>query len=763
VAYLSSRGARGRSGLSVPQLLLAFSLVYLILVGGTDVGTFNSGVRALNALLGAAVIAAWALALRQGSDRSELLIALGLLAYLAASVFSQFPRQSFDAGTTALAWTAALGLARRELREPAARTALVGTLAFCGGALILVALVGWLPVWTDWIATAGTLPPLDLSLPAGLYRHYYVVAMMLAALLPALLALRGRRGSALGLVLGALSMGVIILTGARSAWLGLAAGAIFAIVAYRYRPSRTVAGLAVLALLGTALGGFSTGLAGSLWARMTAVSTVDLRFEIWAATLSSWLERPLLGSGPGSFGIAFTETGYFSNFAAVGRHADNAFIQLLAEGGLVGLIGAALIGAGIAIGIRRTSLTVPAGAGLMILIVSAFTNNPTDSANLVAVGVAWAALLSPFGASGSSTRARFTSRRLSVALGIAGMVLLIAVASVNTAAILFERAGDQLQAGHASDATRLTEMASGLDPSLALYHRELGVMRLRSGEASEAVAGLSRALDLNPTDATAWRAMAMAHSGVGDHDRARHAATRAARLRPLDPANGLVRALVAERAGHSEEKRVGLETALLAAPWLPAAPSWTDLYPGGDDLGAILSSVATDVADDGPARARDGFSHAWLSGITGVDMQLPDDGGVRALHAVLSCRFGMARAELRSIPLEHRTTAPAFVAEVLSDASDDGSTAHATLRRLVRLRNPELGAMAATLFPPQSPYRDQNEDIRLYRRLGLPAVREGLMLPTSAEGLSHWLAAPSRSARVSAPGSEAAACFTEAD
>jgi len=91
------------------------------------------------------------------------------------------------------------------------------------------------------------------------------------------------------------------------------------------------------------------------------------RFEIWGEAVEAWRAHPIWGSGLGSFGTAVAAFGRRDRGVFFAR-AENEYLDLLVEGGVVGL-GIALIGlVGAAVLARRAVKSqVPSGGGPFIL------------------------------------------------------------------------------------------------------------------------------------------------------------------------------------------------------------------------------------------------------------------------------------------------------------------------------------------------------------------------------------------------------------
>jgi O-antigen ligase len=409
--------------------LLGAALVWFIFIGGTELGLLYTPVRAINAAIGGIIVGVWVWRMPRRADLTDLLVLGALIAFLVACVASRYPRMSFDAATTAVAFAAALSVARWEVSDPKKARALVTVLAVCALGLILLILPVWTSVWASWISIQGSLPPLDLDLPVGPYRQYHPAGMLFALLLPALLELTQRRlANVLGWMGIVLSIVLIYMAGSRTVWLALALGFVLPLIAARMRISRaTVITLAVSSVLLAVL--LVTNVLTSIVARLTTGSTVALRFEIWSESIGRWLTSPIFGTGPGSFSAAFTFSDYFQQYERVGRHADNAAVQIVMEAGVMGILTFGLLATALVMGVQRARgrTTMLAVSGIAIFGFMSVTDNPSDTANLAIIGLCWAALCTPAIVTPLATR--WSPSWRTAALGLGALVVTVAVSS----------------------------------------------------------------------------------------------------------------------------------------------------------------------------------------------------------------------------------------------------------------------------------------------------------------------------------------------
>lgn len=744
---------RGR-GSFLPGVLLGALLVYTVLLGGSEAGVFLVPLQVINAVIGGVLLTWWMVLLRRESDIVDLLVVAGLVAFLVAGAAAQYPRQSFDASTAALVWAGAFGVARRVLADPELRSLCIRLLALCGLLLGSLFLVAWGRVWLDWIRLVGEVPPLDLALPAYSYRHYYVVAMLLAGLSPACVyLLRDRILRIPGGLAVLFTVTLAVLSGSRTVWLAAVIAVLAAVMLYKPARRPVLATIAIVVAIGAIA--LVSGWLPPVADRLIASGTVGYRLDIWRSALDIWSQYPVTGLGPGSIGIGLTLTDLLSQYSFNSRHADSAIVQLAAEGGLLGLVGGALASAGVILG-RRT--TLPGGRmallGLVVLGGLSLTNNPTDSPNLVAIIVCYAALLAPYERQrGRQADLPFGRRPLlaGAAWVLAGVVGL-AVTVVNVAAINQAWGRSSAASGSWTEAARQLEVATTLDPAMALYHRELGLALAAVGDQPmTALRELELAADLNPADAATLRALAVQRAATGDPGGAKDAARRAAEIRPLFDENWIALALVS----NGQEHRAAMVEALVLAPWLPGSPAWPEVLADRSGLVAALDEAAVE-AQTRPI-PRDPISLAWLRTFSSAEVAVPDTVPLRALDHVLSCDLAAADREFAEMGPEWTETRAGIVGRIMLARLTGDPTAQ-DLVDTAALRLPDLGAAARGFASPYSLLADPVTDAQLYRRLSIGPASPGPVIPRMPDALGVWMTAPRESAARIAPTSALANC-----
>lgn len=737
------------------EIALGATLIFMVLVGGTDAGRYVTPLRALNAAIGAAFVVTWLRRAPREADIADRLVLGATLLFLLTCVTSQFKRDSFDAATTAVAFAAVLYVARGKLATTRAREFTITVLALAGFALSLMFLLLWGGMWAKWISVPGAgPPPLDLVLPVGPYRHYHVVGTTVAVLMPALVVLARRPLvwplGVTGIVAGAC---VVFMSGSRTAWLALAAGMLLpasALIGPQLR--RVPRGVWLTAAGGVAILVIA-GIAQPVIARLTVTSTIGVRGAVWSAMIGQWLAHPLVGSGPGSFFSTLTLSGYFDTYLEVGRHADNAVIQLLAEAGVVGIGALGLLLAALVTGVQKVGAQWVPLAGLSIFAFASLTDNPSDSAHLVLIAIVWMALATPRSAQPTPGR---RNRAVRIATWASAVVIAIASTSMLAASWAYDRAATANATGDSEQVVSALEIAAALDPSFALYQRELGVWLLGTGDPHGALARAGDAARLNPADATAQRAIAISALADGRPDLALTAARRAVELGGLHAENQLTLAYVASAdTGGGDEAARALVAALQAFPWLPASPGWAAYFSDDEALRALLEEADGSWSARLLATGRYGDQRAWLAAMLGRTMA--GSPGVKPTVLLIQCQLAAAETAAGELGAQ-RSTLAGLISRIM--VARAGGASAADLLTLAELRSALLGSLAAKATPAASPLAGRVEDTRLYRRLAMPPPEVGPLFPTPDAGLSAWLQDPRGAARRGAPGSGLATCAT---
>lgn len=438
----------------------------------------------------------------------------------------------------------------------------------------------WLPLQAPRLALAmnistllaGYIAPL-IILAAGWAltthrRDYRTVLWILAGLLLTVLLLTFSRGGLLSL-LGAVGA-LIVLRTAQSQRIS------------QRLPARWLIGVAVVGVLATAT------LFMVFTLSQSRRSGDEGRVDMWISALEITRDHPLLGAGPGLFGRAFREYRDPSIARDKLASAHNAYLNTLAETGILGMIASLWLGVTFVITWWHTwkraqgtdrklrlEVTFAAFVGLGIhSLVDVFTVTPIVL--LIAVLAAY-----------SITGQRSRLDRPPAGQKLPAVLLLTLIIGYGIWFIQLDRAQSAYQRSLAGgeDALALAREAHALDPALRLYDLQIAhlvgqqALAQTPGDLTEAVLAYQAALDLEPTWATGWINLAALTAQQGNNEQALAYLERAHALDNLNSAE-LQWAILAEKTGLAPEEAV-LDAYKRAAgrniqnTILPLSPFWS--------------------------------------------------------------------------------------------------------------------------------------------------------------------------------------------
>jgi O-antigen ligase len=732
--------------------LLAAALLSTILVGGTEIGRLSTEARMLFAAIGALLVANYVHNLPKRNDAVDRL-ALGALAlFLLACVLSTDPRASFDAATSALTYAAAFYVARGALATDENRRSLITLLGMAGIVLGVAFLVVWGSIWMNWIAATGTAPPFDLPLPAFVFRHQYAAAMLAVLLLPATITVAQRRVIRLPALVGTASLAIVVLmSGSRMIWAAAGTAALIAIVGNRQalgsaqrrglRMSALAAGLVVLSVV-----------AVPLLSRLSATSTIELRMAMWTSALRHWLDSLVAGSGPGSFAREFAATGFYARYDDNVPHAHNAAVQIAFEGGLLGLAALSLLGLALFLGARRARrLHWSWVAAIAFVVFASLADNPTVVPFIVVLIIVWAAFASPRAVVAASTTGNrvpvFASRGLLLVVGAA-------VAATLAGSWAYDRAREAADTGNASSVIANLRRATFLDPSSALYHRELGTW-LGSTDNASARDELQTAVALNPSDTAAQRALALNYADDERPDIAQTLIADLAAVYASRTEDALTAAHIALTAGDEVAAHWALVNAVEVAPWLTASDAWAAAYPSVDVARIVRDAYAAWAKDDAHT-ARTLQAGTWLAAMAGRQAPELNSPALQLQRAVIECDMRLATHLTSVLATTQQRELEAIRAQLLY-ARLAGKAEVGDLIALLGLRDPGMERIANVSPAGVGPTESSFYDNRYYDRLAIDTPIP-FALPTSASGMSAWLRSPVDAAHRGAPESGLAHC-----
>jgi len=337
-----------------------------------------------------------------------------------------------------------------------------------------------------------------------------VVAWLVAAV--TCLALSRTRGGLLGLSGALLTFAVLLALSARGekrlpAWLWLVGGA------------------GGLLLVGAAL-----ALGPETWQELIRqAGTVGVRFNLWRYAARMIADHPLLGQGPGTFGLAYLQyhdpTVGFSDFLAT---PHNTALHVTTDTGLVGLAAPLWLAASMAVACWRAwgqapSRDRPLLAGCIAALVSFLIHGITDSFLSTPLIVFYLIVVAAFisGWAGDYVQ-QARERRSGLVLATVGLLFVVLIfAWINTAHFFFDRGVRAGNAGHWSLAAANMERALALDPGMALYEFQAGLayshLALRESDSlGQAIAHYRRGLDRVPHHAASRANLAALLRAAGD-------------------------------------------------------------------------------------------------------------------------------------------------------------------------------------------------------------------------------------------------------
>lgn len=284
------------------------------------------------------------------------------------------------------------------------------------------------------LVTGGRATPYPsghLGYPLGLFvnRNHHgsllLVAMPIAAALGAIrLARGGPRLPTIIVTLSLLIVFALVIVGTTSR-MGVALLPVAALAAlfilFRGRVAWRLAVPSIFGLVGVALVIFASGRANLALARFSAVD--DLRFGYWTDIQWTLDRYTLAGSGFGTFVPIYQVAESLEGLGpAVVNHAHNDFLEILLEGGVVGigllLLFLALLAlaafklAKANLSVERGLMATAAAVGIALLLLSSFVDYPLRMPALGALFALLCALLMPRRADQPKTSSHSESREL---------------------------------------------------------------------------------------------------------------------------------------------------------------------------------------------------------------------------------------------------------------------------------------------------------------------------------------------------------------
>jgi O-antigen ligase len=527
---------------------------------------------------------------------------------------------------------------------------------------------------------------------------------------------------------------VLFMSGGRATWVAAVVASIAVLLvrggigaAVEWARRWWVAGaVIVLVGIGTLV---TTGVGGIVLHRLATFGTIEMRLATWDGALAAWTANPITGVGPGTFPFLLQPTGYFDASSFAPPHADNLYVQALAELGLLGLGSLAALAT---IVVRRWSRRPPPGSALWALVfavVGGLAANPAALGYCAFLIVVWAGLATPY----VPTDATRPARWMAVPLVAAAMVGVVPVTATTIAAVISDVAR---AAAGSSPTTALSnlELATTLDPTHPLYRRDRGSLLLSLGRPAEASEALARARSLNPWDDTTSRAVAITALALGNPADALEAAQRAVDIQSSEALNHATLAYVAGRTGDATTRDRALITMVTLTPWAAADPAWAHAYPG-----VAPADVLERAAGAVPSASLPGdIDQQWVAALGGRLSPREGTAAQRAFALILSCRNGEASDLLASaLRTDGSGWAYWFARAVLARTGEEDVQSAVVPLTMLSAPVRQEGAPLSAPLPDQVAYAR-----RALGDLGGPD------LPSQDDGVRAWIADPARAVRV---------------
>ncbi|MDY7039691.1 MAG: tetratricopeptide repeat protein [Chloroflexota bacterium] len=555
---------KATSQTSPREVVLLLLAAYFTFVGGTLYGTLYFPVRVVSQVLLVAIIAGWLWGLwRERRPWPRTPLDAPLLAVLVVSGVSAALSIDRRLSVESLAQLILYVLLYYRLTDSLSHgwpvrsylkaILMTGTAVCFFGFLEMASWYLGLPVFSDfeqgWWEIGGWQSPI----PPPIYRLNYTLtnAGILAAYLELTISLalgvafavRSRWTQfnvALWLVAAAICL---VLSRTRGGFLGLT-GALVAFVALTglkavvRRLDRDKEGAPrppvwlwiVGGMVGLLLVSAGLALGPDAWQELTRqTGTVGVRFNLWRYSGRMIADHPLLGQGPGTFGLAFLEYhdpfAGFSDFLAT---PHNTALHVTTDIGLIGLGAALWLGGAMVVTCWRAWNRVPSRdhpllIGCIAALVSFLVHGMTDSflgtPVIVLHVIAVASFISGWAV---DTAPQVTERRRRLILGTVGLVgVALALGWMDTAQFFFARGVEAGNRGEWSVAATEMKRAAALDPGMALYDFQAGLAESHlameaSGQLAPAIANYRRGLVRVPYHAASRANLAALLRATGD-------------------------------------------------------------------------------------------------------------------------------------------------------------------------------------------------------------------------------------------------------
>ena len=693
-AHAMTGGVPRASSQTAAWTLIAVVGLFLLLVGGTQpaAGLVIPGV--ISHICVGALLTGWAFVgyrsaswRRVGALAPAIVIALGAMTM--SVLLSPVPRIAVaglvGALALALAYLFLVCVAADAWMGPRLRAFLVVLPIAVSVAYIASVSVEWLRFWD--LAGGLTVPPLRPSFTALSFGSPNYVATIVIGLTPlaALTAVANGRIVLAGAIAG-LGLIVVALTGARAAMIGSVLAAFVVIgltLLYAPKGARLSRGrwpVTVLAAL---------SLVGVVVAQRLGQGGVSIRLDLWQTALAVFTTHPHTGGGPTTWPILGPAASGAIERTYAAPHAHNLYVQTLAEGGLLGVIAAAVLILSlcrlIAVRVRSQDqgvslAAIGAAAGIVAVAVQSVTDVPTM---LPMITLPLVALVATVEGSGEPLAFRLlstktASRRLWATAWAAGTLLAVPFGIASDVAWAYaDQAKVAADVGDWSAARSLLDVSVAVDP-LPLYREQLAIAETHGGDRLRALKLLDEVLAVDPLPQPRITRAYLLHEMGRDAEALADATI--ARERAVGDAVALVNvSRIAELTGDDDLAFSAAADAIAAAPPLVADPWWLDPARGFDRERLIAQAASRAAVLTGTEQAA--LVHAFagdrdLADATALKLEASRLTVVRAIIETVAGSREKGLADLRDVvarqPLDWY--ADAWLSILTRDGDRSGST-----------------------------------------------------------------------------------------
>jgi O-antigen ligase/tetratricopeptide (TPR) repeat protein len=468
-------------------------------------------------------------------------------------------------------------------------------------ALAVPTLIALLVRRAEWVLVgAPGLPPIRLpseGTPFGSVAVPPFVIWPAWALAGLIESPRWRRIVQGGLVL--VGVPLTVLSGSRSAWLAMAIAVVAAAVPWAWRRRHRILpagglrarsiGIGLLALAGVA------AVIVLVAPRLTAVTSLVYRANLWRDTLVAWSSDPLLGIGPGFMPYARQAAAPDFTFPVRQPHSHNLPLGVLGDAGLIGLAVAVVLVVAIAwfAGPWRAQTVVGRTAGYLLLglAVGGLFEDLTfvPAFNLLAIALLAVALTD----AGVVDWRPLRRRSPLLPAGAAALVLLAGMVVADAGAVAYRAGTDAAANRDWNRAASLLERSTLIDPWHPAGPKALAVAAEAAGRDDLARRAAEAAVARNPGDGPSWVNLAILCDTAGDRDCQLGATERAAATAAFLEAELLNVALSYEALGVPAAADDAYRRSLLSQRLTAFVVQWPRDVPIGDatledDFGALL-------------------------------------------------------------------------------------------------------------------------------------------------------------------------------